>query len=266
MSQRRPKILLTNDDGIDAPGINALRAELKGHYDVLVVAPMYEKSGAGCSLSLSNEMEVAPRGDGEQVYGHAVNGTPADCVKFAITALDGYRPDFILSGINRGMNAGNSVFYSGTVAGAIEGTLFGYPAMACSLACWHHPVPFYEDAAKIVAALLPWLLEQQSEPRTLWNLNMPNRRFQETGRVRLTSHGTSFFNDEFALYRQEGDVLYYKNVGEKLVACEKKPDSDDRIIEQGDISLSLLRTDLTVEVPRAAARSLEAVWAGLLKR
>lgn len=264
MPKQKPKILLANDDGIDAPGILTLHEELKDDFDVLVVAPKRERSGAGCSLSLSSEMEVIPRVENGRTWGYMVDGTPADCVKFALTTIPDYKPDFVLSGINRGMNVGNSVFYSGTVAAAIEATLFGYHAMACSLACWGHPVPFYEDAARVVHHLLPWLLAQDPEPRTLWNLNIPNLHLHELGHIRLTSHGTSFFTDEFELYRQEGSSQFYRNIGTKLVNCAKREDADDRIVVQGDISLSLLRTDLTVEMPRSAARGLEKVWQDLM--
>ncbi|CAN5451355.1 5'/3'-nucleotidase SurE [soil metagenome] len=257
MKKEKTQILLANDDGIDAAGIRALHEELRDHYDVLVVAPLSEKSGAGCSLSLSSEMVVEKRSDGGKVWGYGIGGTPADCVKFAMTALNGYRPAFVLSGINRGVNLGNSVFYSGTVAAAIEGTLYGIPAMACSLGCFGHPVAYYEDAAKVVRALLPWLLKSKHEPRTLWNLNFPNRRLNEMGPIRFTSHGTSFFEDVFKLYREEEDVMIYRNVGDRMVACARNADSDDKAWAGGNISLSLLRTDLTIPFAEDAVTKLE---------
>lgn len=265
MTNRKIKILLANDDGIDAPGIQALYRELRSHFEVTVVAPMYEKSGAGCSLSLSAEMEVDERRDHGKTWGYAVNGTPADCVKFAMVALNGYRPDLVLSGINRGTNLGNSVFYSGTVAAAIEGTLYGLPAMACSLACWGHPEAYYADAAKVVRQLVPWLLSFDHEPRTLWNINFPNLRYEELGPIKFTSQGTSFYEDTFELYRQDGVQRYYRNVGAELKACEVKADADDRAVAEGNISLSLLRTDLTIPIPNAAARALETQCNGLLR-
>jgi len=259
------RILITNDDGIDAPGLQALHAAVKNDWDVLVVAPLSERSGAGCSLSLSNEMKVVERHSEGKLFGYAVDGTPADCVKFAMTALNKYSPDFVLSGINCGMNAGNSVFYSGTVAGAIEATLFGIPAMACSLACWHYPVAFYDDAAQVVARLLPGLVAQERQPRTLWNMNIPNRRFDEIGPIRMTTHGTSFFVDDFELKRQDEEARYYRNVGQRLVACDQHPDSDDRSIQVGEVSLSLLKTNLTVSIPETAATNLEHTWNALLR-
>ncbi len=259
-----PKLLLVNDDGIDAPGLQALRRALEGRYDVLVAAPRYEKSGAGCSLSLSNEMEVVPRREQGRLWGYSVDGTPADCVKFALNELRSrhdFEPDLVLSGINRGLNAGNSVFYSGTVAAAIEATLYGYPAMACSLSCWNHPVPFYEDAARVVAALVPWILRAPLPERSVWNLNIPNTRFGDgLPALQLTSHGTSFYADDFELYRQEGDRLYYRNVGTHLTACALSAESDDRCVANGELSLSLLRTDLTYPLPESFGADLQSFW------
>lgn len=261
MTSKRPRLLLCNDDGIDAPGIQALRNELADSCDLMVVAPMYEKSGAGCSLSLSSEMEVHERCDkGGKPWGYAVDGTPADCVKFALTALDHPRPDAVLSGINRGVNLGNSVFYSGTVAGAIEATLYGCRAMAVSLGCWGYPEAYYDDAAKVVSALLPWFLKVEHHPRTLWNLNIPNRRFKDLGKLRLTSHGTSFFRDEFELYRREGDRLFYRNVGTTMVACDATENADDHAVSEGDVSLTLLGTDLTRPLKESMESKAVSVW------
>ncbi|MCC5876417.1 MAG: 5'/3'-nucleotidase SurE [Candidatus Sumerlaeia bacterium] len=261
MADSLPKILLCNDDGIDAPGIQAMREELAGKCDLMVVAPMYEKSGAGCSLSLSSEMEVHERHDKKgKTWGYAVDGTPADCVKFALTALEGYKPDAVISGINRGVNLGNSVFYSGTVAGAIEATLYGCRAMAVSLGCWGHPEAFYKDAAKVATALLPWFLKVEHRPRSLWNLNIPNKRFPAMKTLRITSHGTSFFRDEFELYRREGDKLFYRNVGTTMVACDATENADDHAVTAGEVSLSLLRTDLTMEPDAGMAEGAQEAW------
>ncbi len=258
MARRKPIILITNDDGIDAPGIRAMWKELRSDYETLVVAPKHEKSGAGCSLSLSNEMEVDERKEGGKRWGLAVDGTPADCVKFAITAVEGFKPDLVLSGINRGMNVGNSVFYSGTVAAALEGSLFGIPAMACSSACLFDSDYHFEDAAKVVAEIVPWLLKQPPRPRTLWNLNIPNKKFKDLGKLRLTTHGTSFYVDQFELYRQEGDRQFYRNMGSKIQACAVHEDSDDKVVKAGDISLTLLGTDLTTHVPEDASDLIDS--------
>jgi 5'-nucleotidase len=259
--RKRATILLTNDDGIDAPGIAALRRALEGSHELLTVAPKFEKSGAGCSLSLSNEMEVTARHDDHgKVWGYAVDGTPADCVKFAVTAIEGFRPDLVLSGVNRGQNVGNSVFYSGTVAAALEASLFGFRSMACSLACHGAQVFHYDDAARVVAGLVPWLLAHRHQQRTLWNINIPNLPEAKLGRVRLASHGTSFYVDHFKFSRQEGESRFFRNVGASLEACALREDADDRVVSRGDIALTLLGTDLALPFPAAAAESLEKEW------
>ncbi|MEQ8821709.1 MAG: 5'/3'-nucleotidase SurE [Sumerlaeia bacterium] len=256
------KILLVNDDGIDAPGLQALRQALEGCCDLLVVAPMSERSGAGCSLSLNLAMPVQKRyrPDGS-IWGWSVDGTPADCVKFAMTALGDYRPDLVLSGINRGRNVGNSVFYSGTVAGATEATFFGLRALASSLSVSaEKSEKHFDAAARMVVRLIPWLLEQDWPPRHFWNLNVPNRALDEIKGLRFTHQGTSFFVDDFVLEREEGDLLYYKNVGKHLEKSTEPADSDDIILDAGAASLSLLNLDMTVAVPDAARRALEENW------
>ncbi len=241
----KKRILITNDDGFKAEGIQTLYKALKNDYDIRVVAPMYEKSGAGCSLSLSNEMEVHTFEERGKIYGYAVDGTPADCVKFAIKTLKDFNPEFVLSGINRGMNVGNSVFYSGTVAGAIEATLFGYPAMACSLACFGDPEYYFEPAAQAIRKVLPTIMKQKMPTRSVWNMNLPNLKKFNKSKIVYTTHGTSYFVDDFALNRRDGDSLYYKNVGTSLEACAVSENSDDRVLVDGDISLSLLNLNLT---------------------
>lgn len=252
------RILLVNDDGIDAPGIAAMEAALAGRCDLRVVAPMNEKSGAGCGLTVHHEFQVERRSaDGRR---WAVDGTPADCVKFALMALDGYRPDLILSGINNGGNMGNSVYYSGTVAGAMEATFFGVRALAVSLSHKKEPFRHFDAAARVVRDLAPWLLAQTWQPRSFWNLNVPNIPFDALKGIRLTSHGTSFYTDEFALSREENGRLWYKNVGTHIVFSPEPSDSDDLALESAAASLSLLDMNMTTPLPPSAREALEREW------
>ncbi|MDX2177583.1 MAG: 5'/3'-nucleotidase SurE [Candidatus Sumerlaeia bacterium] len=263
MSKRKPRILLTNDDGIDAPGLLAIRDTLNatGLYEVLVCAPLRERSGSGCGLSVVKEMRVeARRGADGEVWGYAVDGLPADCVKFAVIGLGGYKPDLVLSGANPGSNIGNSVFYSGTVGCAIESAFFGLRAMAVSI--WRRGEPHwrFDTAAGLAAALVPWLLQQSWRRGTFWNLNLPNVALDELKGVHYARQGTAFYVDEFQLQREELDAKYYMNVGKTIIHTPEAPDSDDRVMERGYAALSLLRTDLTVDMPRAAQEALEAEW------
>ncbi|MDK2971750.1 MAG: 5/3-nucleotidase [Candidatus Sumerlaeota bacterium] len=267
-SLKNARILLTNDDGIDAEGLQTLRREIGGLCDLLVVAPMSERSGSSCGLSVGSEIAVQQRTDAQgRVWGYAVDGTPADCVKFALKALNGYRPDLVLSGINRGSNYGNSVWYSGTVAGAMEATLLGRRAMAVSLAHeWDPKVLNFEAAARATRHLIPWLLAQTWESRTFWNMNAPNRPFEQYEGIRFTRQGTSFYVDNFRVSRSEGETDYYLNIGESLKESAEPAFADDAAVDAGAVSLSLLRMDLTVGLPRSAAEALEREWNQLVFR
>jgi 5'-nucleotidase len=259
---KNARILLTNDDGIDATGLQTLRRQLEGRCDLLVVAPRSERSGSGCGLSVGSEIAVEPRVDADgRTWGYAVDGTPADCVKFAFKALNGYRPDLVLSGINRGSNYGNSVWYSGTVAGAMEATLLGFRAMAVSLAHeWEPTTLHFGTAATMTVELIPWLLAQTWQPRTFWNLNVPNLPFERCEGVRCTRQGTSFYVDNFRVVRSEGTRDIYLNIGQSLQESAEPLHSDDAAVDAGAASLSLLKMDLTVELPRPAAEALEREW------
>ncbi|MGR3914311.1 MAG: 5'/3'-nucleotidase SurE, partial [Gammaproteobacteria bacterium] len=124
------KILLSNDDGVDAPGLAALARVLAAHFEIMVVAPQEDRSGASNSLSLRKPLHVRKNGNGF----YRVDGTPADCVHLAVTGMLGFRPDLVVAGVNHGANLGDDVLYSGTVAAAMEGRFLGLPALAVSLA------------------------------------------------------------------------------------------------------------------------------------
>lgn len=257
----RKTILLVNDDGIDAEGIQALRHEMADVCNLLVVAPLTERSGSGCGLTVDREIAVEKREENGRVWGYAVDGTPADCVKFALVVLGNKRPDLVLSGVNRGSNVGNSVWYSGTVAGAMEATLLGLRAFAVSLS--YEGIPsglHFETGARITRELVPWLLTQPWEPRTLWNLNVPNLPFEEVDGVRCTYQGTSFFVDNFTLERTHNGREIYRNVGQSFELTPDASWSDDQAVARGSASLTLLDMDLSVRLPPTARQALEREW------
>ena len=130
---KKPFLLITNDDGIRAPGIKHLWESVKDHADVAIVAPLVEKSGCGMSITWTKPLHIQEISWESNIPAWSISGTPADCVKMAIAILLDRRPDFIISGINRGSNAGRTVFYSGTVGGVIEGALKkNSPAKYCT--------------------------------------------------------------------------------------------------------------------------------------
>ncbi len=162
-----PLLLVTNDDGVHAPGIRALAGHLARLGTVYVVAPDREVSACAQSLTLKHPLRAERIG--ERIW--AVDGTPADCVNLALAKLLPQRPDLVVSGINRGANLGEDVFYSGTVGGAREGTFFGVPALAVSLAA--RADADFGPAAVFAARLSAMVLEKGLPERTLLNVNVP---------------------------------------------------------------------------------------------
>ena len=163
----QPLILVTNDDGVHAPGIKALREALAQRGEVHVVAPDREVSACAQSLTLKHPL----RAERVEERIHAVDGTPADCVNLALVKLLPRRPDLVVSGINRGANLGEDVFYSGTVGGAREGTFFGVPSIAISLAA--RAEADFAPAAEFAIKLASLVLEKGLPERTLLNVNVP---------------------------------------------------------------------------------------------
>ena len=163
------RILVTNDDGIHSDGIHALADALRAMGEVIVVAPLTEASAIGHALTLRRPLRIESFGNDA----YAVDGTPTDCVNLAIRViLDGQKPDFVASGINRGYNVGDDVTYSGTVAGALEAALLGIPSVAVSLGEWT-PGADFGYAARAGAAAVEALLAQPLPPRTFLNVNVP---------------------------------------------------------------------------------------------
>ncbi|HET7291858.1 MAG TPA: 5'/3'-nucleotidase SurE [Vicinamibacteria bacterium] len=165
----KPVILVTNDDGIHSPGIRALAEALQGLGNVHVVAPDREQSACSHSLTLKHPLRV----ERLEERWHAVDGTPADCVNLACAKLLSRRPDLVCSGINRGGNLGDDVFYSGTVGGAREGVFFGIPSIAVSLAS--KAETDFSHAAAFAARLAKEVMERGLPPATLLNVNVPAR-------------------------------------------------------------------------------------------
>ncbi|MEI7998507.1 MAG: 5'/3'-nucleotidase SurE [Candidatus Omnitrophota bacterium] len=171
------KILLTNDDGIYAPGIYAIYKELIKFADVTVVAPETEQSSVGHGLTLFNPLFVRKVNRKDKFFGYALSGKPADCVKFGMEiVLKGKKPDLVISGINLGNNDGCSVFYSGTVAGAREGTLMGVDSMALSLDTYENPD--FSQSAKVGAKLAKASYKNKLPKDTFLNVNIPSGRIK----------------------------------------------------------------------------------------
>jgi 5'-nucleotidase len=176
------RILISNDDGYLAPGINALAEALAAVADIVVVAPDSNRSGASNSLSLDRPLSVQQASNGF----YFVNGTPTDCVHVALTGMLDYRPDLVVSGINNGPNMGDDTLYSGTVAAATEGYLFGIPAIAFSQA--EHGWTNLDAAARVAREIVLRRFDELASPWLL-NVNIPNLPYEQMGAVSATRLG-----------------------------------------------------------------------------
>jgi len=242
MTDQLPFILLTNDDGINAPGITALYKALDQIADVAIVAPDREMSAAGHAITLSDPLRVTDVELEGGITGYAVNGTPADCVKIAARAVLSRKPDLVASGINLGSNTGINVIYSGTVSAATEGIILGIPSVALSLATYHDPdfAPAGEVAKMVVTAVL----ENGLPENTLLNVNIPPLPADQLKGIVVTKQGKAFYNEKFDKRVDPRNRTYYWMSGERK-SMEEDEDSDERMVQEGYVSVTPVYYDLT---------------------
>jgi 5'-nucleotidase len=239
-----PLILVTNDDGVHAPGIRALAAALAAVGEVHIVAPDREVSACAQSLTLKHPL----RAEKIEERVHAVDGTPADCVNLALVKLLPRRPDVVVSGINRGANLGEDVFYSGTVGGAREGTFFGIPSVAVSLAA--RSEMDFTASATFAARLVELVCEKGLPERTLLNVNVPPGTpvgAAVTVQGRREHEGTILEG----LDPRRRTYYWIEEGRDEWVSDEM---SDIFAIRQGLISITPLQTDTTHHAVLAAFR------------
>ena len=232
------KILVSNDDGYLAKGINVLTEALDQVADVVVVAPDQERSGASSSLTLKDPLrvsEIAPNR-------YKVDGTPADCVHLALTGYLDYEPDLVISGINHGANLGDDVIYSGTVAAAMEGRFLGLPSIAVSLVGNN---PMYFDTAAII--LIKLILKIQQAPLdsdVVLNLNVPNVPISKLKGIKATRLGFRHKSEQILKDMDPyGRPIYW--VGPAGEGQDAGEETDFHAIEQGFASVTPLKVDLT---------------------
>ena len=201
------KILLTNDDGIYAPGIQVLYHALQAAHQVTVIAPDRERSAVGHGITLHQPLRASRVTLNAHYSGYAVNGTPADCVKLGIYEILTQRPDLVLSGINPGANVGINVNYSGTVAAAKEAALFGLPAIAASI--HSREGRHFDDAARCVRELAETVLGQGLPKGTFLNVNIPDIPYREIAGIRISRQGNGVFPDIFEKRTDPRNRTYY---------------------------------------------------------
>ena len=239
---RRPHILLTNDDGISAPGLYALYSAISQIAEVSVVAPDSEKSAAGHAITLSDPLRVSEYEKNGIFFGYAVNGTPADCVKIAYFALLDNKPDMVISGVNYGSNTGINVIYSGTVSAATEGTILGIPSFAISLTTFQDGDFTY--AAKFAKKMAIKLCKETLPKGTLLNINVPNVPESEIRGIATTRMGASQYEDEYDKRTDPRNNVYYWLTGSKR-GDDEGIDSDEGAVQNNMVSITPLHFDLT---------------------
>ncbi len=231
-SASKPLILITNDDGIYAPGIKHLWQVLNQFADCYVVAPSLEQSAVSLSITIRQPLLIEKV---EWVGLHAktwsVNGTPADCVKLALHSILPERPTLVVSGINRGSNAGRNVLYSGTVAGAIEGVMHDIPGIAFS--ALDLVSPSCSAVAQPITTIIDYVLAHSLPQGTLLNVNFPKDTEKGIKGLRLAKQGCQYWQENIERRYHPAEHTSYYWLGAQLAAYEEEKDSDVSYLEEG---------------------------------
>lgn len=232
------KILISNDDGVHAPGLMHLAEALSKMGDVTVVAPDRNRSGVSNSLTLEHPLRVVSASNGF----YSVNGTPTDCVHIAVTGLLKEMPDIVVSGINEGSNLSDDVLYSGTVAAATEGRFLGLPAVAISLAgprCEH-----YDTAAHVAKIIVERLKVTPLTSDTILNVNVPDVPISELRGIQVTRLGTRHIAEPtIKAVDPRGRKIYW--IGPPGLEQDGGPGTDFYAVNSGYVSITPLHVDLT---------------------
>ncbi len=236
------RVLITNDDGIFAKGIETLYLVLKKQHEVTVVAPETEQSAVGHAITMIDPLRVKAVNRNGSFFGYALNGTPADCVKLAVTELVKPVPQLVVSGINLGANIGVNVIYSGTVSAATEGTLLGIPSIAVSLDSFEGD--HFRTAAGFILELIKQVEEFGLPPGVLLNVNVPNIPADEVRGVRVTRQGEAKFLDHYDRRVDPRNHVYYWLCG-SIQGADPDTDTDAYAVAANYISVTPIHYDLT---------------------
>ncbi|PWK92989.1 5'/3'-nucleotidase SurE [Fulvimonas soli] len=234
------RVLVSNDDGVDAPGIRVLAERLGAFGQVTVVAPDRDRSGASNSLTLDAPIRVLRMDNGY----YRVAGTPTDCVHLALAGLLDEEPDIVVSGINNSSNLGDDVIYSGTVSAAMEGRFLGLPAIAVSLVSQDHKGVHYESAAQAVLLLMRRLLVDPLPADTILNVNVPDRPWGEIRGFEVTRLGKRHRSAPcIAQTDPRGRPIWW--IGPAGSAEDDGPGTDFHAVRRGYVSVTPIHVDLT---------------------
>ena len=238
------RALLTNDDGINAPGLAALARAIAAVAEVTIVAPATEMSAVGHAITLTDPLRVSESYKDGEFFGYAVKGTPADCVKLAYWALlkDQPKPDVLISGINLGSNTGINTIYSGTVSAATEGAILGIPSFAISLTTFVDPD--FAPAAEFAARFLRIFHQLHLPENVFLNINVPAVPAERIKGIRITQQGMAKYEEKYHVREDPYNRKYYWLTGEKI-NIENDLSFDDAAIINNYISITPVHYNLT---------------------
>jgi len=235
------KILLTNDDGYNAPGILALYEALKSDHKVILIAPDREKSAVGHGITLNEPLRINKINVSGNSPGYAIAGTPADCVKLGLFEFFKTKPDLVISGINPGSNTGININYSGTVGAAREAALNGISSMAVSVK--RGGTLDFKGMSGFIAGLVDKTCDYNLPPGTFLNINAPDIPINKTHGIRITRQAPDNLSTQFkkCLDPRNGTYYWYSNINQMA----SKPDTDVAALSQGYISITPIQCDIT---------------------
>ena len=236
------KIMLSNDDGINARGLHALQKGLIKIGDVVVVAPESEQSAVGHAITIADPLRVREISDNGSIFGYAVNGTPADCVKIGLKALLPEAPDILVSGINQGANVATNIIYSGTVSAATEGTLLGVPSIAFSLNTFVNPD--FSAAVDIAVDIVKTTAKKSLPKGTLLNVNIPAIPKGEIKGIKVCRQSECVFQVAFDKRSDMRGLEYYWQGG-NMDFTEPDENADIHALQKGYVTITPIKYDLT---------------------
>lgn len=241
--KKKPLILITNDDGITAPGIRALIEVMKHFGDILVVAPDSPQSGTGHAITINNTLYLNKISAPNEFEEYSCSGTPVDCVKFAVNEIIKGKPDLCVSGINHGSNSSINVIYSGTMSAAVEAGIEGIPSIGFSLQDYDWNADF--DAVKtFVHKITQQVLENGLPEGVILNVNFPKRKASEIKGIKVCRQAKAMWIEKFDKRQTPQKKDYYWLTGE-FVNLDKGKDTDEWALDNGYVSVVPVQFDLT---------------------
>ncbi len=240
---RKPHILITNDDGIDAKGIASLIEAAQPFGDLLVVAPDKPQSGMGHAITIHDPIRLFKNSIYPGIEAYACSGTPVDCVKLGIYEILGTKPDLILSGVNHGENSSTNVLYSGTMSAAIEGAMEGIPSFGFSLADFA-PDADFTAAQHYITKLLDLFFEKGFERNICLNVNIPKLPLADIKGLKFCKQAHAYWADRFEKRQDQFGRDYFWLTGE-FADLDQRPDTDLHALKEGYVSVVPTQFDLT---------------------